>query len=562
MGNVARAIQEINEAAQRGDETLSINFRNLDTQDLERLIPMIAEQMPQLKELDLSENGIRAIPESISQLQNLEVLTVEENELESLPQALTQMPNLDTLNLQNNDLREFPEVVLQIPALIHADLSTNKIATFTASQEALSGLGETTIDLTNNRLPAERLLYITENVPDGNIETDLVNQEQVNDVDDVLEAMYPAERVQEVKDAIDNLDTGEYTTAKLRARKRSGKEVLNDFLSKTEFQGDIATQIYLPATRNILDTILNPATPDTEQSTEIQKMATSLGNCATPVKSFQIQNAVDQQLRRGAALTPLMERLLDREAVEDRINSAMEGQLRKTEKIEQVQALVNAITMEGAENNPANKVQILGERERLPSKTAHVDYGFNVISEEQATTFAKLFAVTTPENELVRNAGQYQLDPAKLQSVTSAYRAKLGLISDDERAIKAKTETYKEAVTPLLQHDNLIENYSEPDVEEVLDTLAQQEALRVALFRVPEAQRDAAYEQFLEAQKTKIQQVVEKYEPKKAGLEAMLEPMNQDRRPPSDGEGGGGKRKAAPSSTLTAPQQKRAGRKP
>jgi hypothetical protein len=554
MGAVERAIQRIEETRQNGDEVLSLNNLRLTAQDLEMLVPRIAS-LPQLEELDLSENSIAAIPDNIAQLSNLQILTLEENDLQNLPQSLTQLSNLRIVNLKDNDFDEFPQLVMQLPALEHVDLSTNHIESVLVSQDLLRSLGDRTIDLTDNPLTEEARNYINEHVPDGNIETDLAADEEAQDIGEVLNAIYP-ENSQVVKSAIDNLAYGAFTTAKTKARKKDAGEVLNDFLSKTPYEGTIATQIYLPVAKGFLDTILNPDVSQEDKSTELQKMATALGNCSTPVKSFLIQNAVDKQIRDSATLSPLMENLLDREAVEDKINTALKGVLKKNEKIEQVQGLVNSLFLEGAENYTNNKLKITGNRARLESKTANIEFAFEQIAPEAALAFAQLFCETDTDKTPAKNgSGAYVLDPAKLTSVTSAYRAKIGLLSNEERAVQEKTSSYKAEIIPLLQADNLTDNPTEEDVLALMDIPAQQEDLRAALFRVTEVQRDNAYEQFVEAQKTKIREVIQKYEPKKMGLASLTTPVNQgNRRPPSPD--GGGKRKATPRS-MDDPSYKR-----
>ena len=550
MPGIERAIQSINQASKNNEDYLSINTRGLTTQDFERLIPVIAQQLPGLKELDLAENDIDRIPDAITRLSGLEVLNLEENALQTLPDVLVQMSNLKTLNLADNNIDEFPQVVTRIPALEHIDLSANNIEDI---PRTLGNLGTLTIDLSGNNLNPAARVWVYQNFPEGNIVTDMAANEELQVVGDVLEAMYP-DTHEALTRAIDGLDTGAFTTA--RASNKTAKEVLTEFLSKTPFEGEIATQIYLPVTKSLLDSIMNPALPQEEKDTELQKMATALGNCATPVKSFLIQNAVDQQIRSGTALTPLMETLLDREAVEAKINTSLKDKIRPNEKIEQVQALVNSVFLEGAESHADNKVKISGDRARIPSKTSNINFAFEQVSPELASAFAKLCCETDDTKALVTDtSGNYKLSAAKLKSITSGYRATIGLVTPEENYISKKTEDYKTEVNALLAHPDLMENTTEPDVLDLMDTLSQQQELRVALFKAPEAQREATYQQFLENQKSKIQQVIQKYSPQKEGMAALTVAMNREgRRSPSPD--GGEKRKSF-SQTSSQPQQKK-----
>lgn len=553
MGDVRTACELIQEAKEDGSKELDLNSLDIKTAELKALMPEILT-IPNLEKLNLTDNLLTTLPDTIGALTSLKEINLTRNEIESLPESVENLNSLEVISLYENDLRTFPVVLTTLPQIREIDLCVNFIEELPRDLRIPDTLE---IRLTDNSLSDETLSWINNNFPNGNIETDMAENEEVQSVDDVLNAIYP-DNATEVKNSIESLNFEEFTTANFNDRRKIAAEVLNEFLSKTPYEGPIASEIYLPVAKGFIDTVMNPEVSREDKSTELQKMATSLGNCATPVKSFLIQNAVDQQLRSGEELTPLMQSLLDREAVEDRINTVLKGQLRRNEKIEQVQALVNAIFMPGAENKSENKIKITGDRERLPSKTSNVDYGFEIITPEHTTAFAQLFCETDTEKVPAKNTeGTYSLDPAKLKSVTSAYRAKLGIISNEERSVMEKTSTYETQIVPLVQHDNLLDNPTEKDVLELMDIPAQKEDLRIALYRVPENKQANAYQQFLQAQKDKIAAVVEKYKPQKIGLARFMEPVNKGRRPPDPD--GGGKRKTASDGTQNTAQKRHRG---
>ncbi|WP_340201882.1 leucine-rich repeat domain-containing protein [Ascidiimonas sp. W6] len=549
MGNIATARQKIKEAKDNGETILNLTMLGLTAQELASLIPSIAE-IPGLKEVDLAENRIDILPDTIRNLTMLEELNLEGNELQGLPDSISDLQNLKNIFLADNDIEQFPTILTSLTNLEYADLRANAMQDLPRS---ITSLGNLNIDLSNNPLSQEALTWITTTFTDGNITTDLNALETDYDITDVIEAMYP-ETKDETLEMIANLDFGSFSTA--TQNNRNANDVVTEFLSKTPFEGRVAREVYLPATKQMLDIVLNPRNTEEDKSTELQKMATSLGNCSTPVKSFLIQNKVNKQLSEEASLTPLLENLLDREAVEDRINTVFKDKFKSGDKIEMIQAMVDSIFMEGAERYQHNtNLRITGERPRLESKTINQEYGFRNLPDDAASIFAKLFCETNNENALIKNTtGEYVLDPPKLKSITSAYRARFAIISAEERVVSEKTASYNMEVTALLNNDDLMENTTEPDVALLLDIPSQQEELRVALFRTPESERDATYDRFLQDQKTKIRQAIQKYAPQKVVLPGLLNPMNDGRRSPSPD--GGGKRKATPSQN-EASQNKR-----
>jgi hypothetical protein len=531
MSLIENARRKIQEVKNSGSTTLSLEGLGLTTSELESLMPAIIENQ-QLTELNLTENSLHTLPDSISSLTNLESLDLETNDITSLPESLRDLSNLERIYLRNNDLAVFPEVLTQMESLEHADLRGNLMTDFPRN---ITDLGDLIIDVSGNNFEREALAFIVTTFPNGGAATNNPVEDIEPEIEQVLEAIYP-DNSEEIIASVENFRLEPFDTDP--ENDKSGAEILKEFLSQlseTALGGQMGEEVYKPVIIDLMDIVLDTDRSDEERSNELQRMATALGDCPTPVRSFLIQKKVAQQLRNENELTPFLQSLLDREAVEARIHVAMGDKLRSAEKIEQVQTMVNSLFMEGAESYEYNQnLKITGVRPRLESKTPNEQYGFQTLTDDQATAFAKLFCEINTQHELSTNTeGQYILDPAKLKSVTAAYKATKGFITEEEQAIAAKASSYETAVSGQLQNDILVANSLEDDVKPLIDIRERKEELRVALYRTPIGQREATYQQFVQNQLAKIQEATQKYgAQEQAELAALMNPVNQNRAAP------------------------------
>jgi hypothetical protein len=531
MSLIENARRKIQEVKISGSTTLSLEGLGLTTSELESLMPAIIENQ-QLTELNLTENSLHTLPDSISSLTNLESLDLETNDITSLPESLRDLSNLERIYLRNNDLAVFPEVLTQMESLEHADLRGNLMTDFPRN---ITDLGDLNIDVSGNNFEREALAFIVTTFPNGEAATNNPVEDIEPEIEQVLEAIYP-DNSEEIIASVENFRLEPFDTDP--ENDKSGAEILKEFLSQlseTALGGQMGEEVYKPVIIDLMDIVLDTDRSDEERSNELQRMATALGDCPTPVRSFLIQKKVAQQLRNENELTPFLQSLLDREAVEARIHVAMGDKLRSAEKIEQVQTMVNSLFMEGAESYEYNQnLKITGVRPRLESKTPNEQYGFQTLTDDQATAFAKLFCEINTQHELSTNTeGQYILDPAKLKSVTAAYKATKGFITEEEQAIAAKASSYETAVSGQLQNDILVANSLEDDVKPLIDIRERKEELRVALYRTPIGQREATYQQFVQNQLAKIQEATQKYgAQEQAELAALMNPVNQNRAAP------------------------------
>jgi hypothetical protein len=531
MSLIENARRKIQEVKISGSTTLSLEGLGLTTSELESLMPAIIENQ-QLTELNLTENSLHTLPDSISSLTNLESLDLETNDITSLPESLRDLSNLERIYLRNNDVAVFPEVLTQMERLEHADLRGNLMTDFPRN---ITDLGDLNIDVSGNNFEREALAFIVTTFPNGEAATNNPVEDIEPEIEQVLEAIYP-DNSEEIIASVENFRLEPFDTDP--ENDKSGAEILKEFLSQlseTALGGQMGEEVYKPVIIDLMDIVLDTDRSDEERSNELQRMATALGDCPTPVRSFLIQKKVAQQLRNENELTPFLQSLLDREAVEARIHVAMGDKLRSAEKIEQVQTMVNSLFMEGTESYEYNQnLKITGVRPRLESKTPNEQYGFQTLTDDQATAFAKLFCEINTQHELSTNTeGQYILDPAKLKSVTAAYKATKGFITEEEQAIAAKASSYETAVSGQLQNDILVANSLEDDVKPLIDIRERKEELRVALYRTPIGQREATYQQFVQNQLAKIQEATQKYgAQEQAELAALMNPVNQNRAAP------------------------------
>lgn len=107
-------------------------------------IPAAVAKCRALKELNLSENGLRELDREICELPNLMELSLSCNMLRGLPERIKGggggggwMERLEVLDLSNNDLEQFPEELSTLPRLERVNVSGNPICTNAEGMEAI-----------------------------------------------------------------------------------------------------------------------------------------------------------------------------------------------------------------------------------------------------------------------------------------------------------------------------------------------------------------------------------------------------------------------------------------
>jgi Leucine-rich repeat (LRR) protein len=97
---------------------------------------------PNLVELDLSRNRLKALPTSIGQLKNVKKLIVDRNKLESIPKEIGQMESLQELILNRNELTSIPKEISALKNLYLIDLWSNNLSNLPQSMKNMPNLKE------------------------------------------------------------------------------------------------------------------------------------------------------------------------------------------------------------------------------------------------------------------------------------------------------------------------------------------------------------------------------------------------------------------------------------
>lgn len=94
--------------------------------------------LEKIEELSLNNNFITEIPKEIVRLQNLKLLDLSGNQISSLPIELTELKNLKILNLANNPLKEIPDWINQLNHLEELHLTQTQLQSVPSSIAKLS----------------------------------------------------------------------------------------------------------------------------------------------------------------------------------------------------------------------------------------------------------------------------------------------------------------------------------------------------------------------------------------------------------------------------------------
>ncbi|MCX2681915.1 leucine-rich repeat domain-containing protein [Galbibacter sp. EGI 63066] len=534
-----------------------------------------------LNELDLSENKLSNLPEGIQKLTNLVELDLRDNDLEELPDGLSAMLSLDVLNLSDNLLTDFPEQVFPLSNLIKLDLSGNDLSDLPQDIRNMSGLEE--LDLSRNNLstipentldlPNLKRLYLMYNdlsdLPDGLVDleelrvltlegnpltelarhwvshsfapgvvsTDMAAYEILRDVEDVMGKLYGEEAAPEIRARLEELDLGRFDIVEAN-RKETTWGTLFEFLGKVPIRSPLFLEVYFPATRSLLDHVLDESISVEDRQVTMQKIATSLGNCATPVNDFLVQVAIGEALKNGQGkLSDKMLALLDREAVEKRAVKELKEFLMENEKIEQLQGLSNSLFCAEAETYPENKIKIEGDRPRIPSKTSHIRYAFSQVSDALAKEFPRL-CCKEEGNEFIRSErGNYVVDPVKLRSMREAFLTENGVMTEREKHVAAYGEQLEKFLKKK-EHENLMSLYDKPEVEDLLDIEKQKGAFRRLLIEIPEGDLKGQFLKSVGELENKIKALSVKYKGEDTRLSGLMTASNQRERSRSPIRGG------------------------
>ncbi len=506
------------------DEGIDLSGLDLTSEDLKELIPELASL--KIKDLNLTNNSLKTLPPEISQLTNLYGLVLEENKITELPNEIEHLENLMRLDLDSNLLISFPLQITNLENLYELKLGANALSSLPPEIGNLTGLN--VLDVSYNdlrRLPNEigNLIALEElNLTHNNIQRLPREIEGLTSLYHLDASENPLRGFPEISSQVaftgeidytkfnNNLETlyGEQSHA--IGKKIDGME--NTLIKTPGSENEISTvelidefidrlpenPLYHTAAKHILDDVLSAETSLDTKQTHFQQMAIAFGDCDTPVIDYLTQALIGMQKSVDGEIPDALKNLIEREAIENAIikNDNNQKFLKDTEKIEQVQGLLNSVFLDNSEHLAGNKIPILGGRPRLPSKTVNTQFAFNMVTETAEREFTKLICKTDGDNMPIKQGKFYELDPKKYIGITEPYFASLGIVSEREKLVR----NHRAKIEHLPKYRYIAsEKYDEEGADKLLNMSAQELELRDKLLRTPDQEiKSTAENYFLE----------------------------------------------------------------
>jgi len=356
-------------------------------------LPATIGGLVNLRKLDLFKNQLTSLQASIVSLSALTQLNLGENRLTTLPATIGSLRALTKLNLSDNRLTTLPASIGDLSALGVLNLSLNQLITL---PESFSNLASTLESLTlhNNPLSLETVGWFNHHFPNNG---GGIGRDPVSVIDQVYNT--PEEKVV-FDDLLVQLEDISFAVGDPLIN-RTGKEILNSFLSKVEITNQFSRDVFLPTVRNLLNSILdtNKSENKEERDTLLVSIGTTLGDCATPVKAYLLPLYIRDEISETGEVTVLVKALITREALAQEIQKELAPYLTAADKIEQVQGLLNSVFLQGAESNRYNKLPIVGAHYRLPSTTGYPDFAFEQTTEILAEAFKQKYCTLNEVDE-------------------------------------------------------------------------------------------------------------------------------------------------------------------
>lgn len=525
----------------------SLVLLELDHNNIQNLIPEIG-QMDSLETLGLNNNQINAIPPEIAQLSSLAALGINDNNLVAIPPEIGRLDSLQTLVADDNRITSLPAELGQLDNLQILGFQNNQISTIPPQLEQLANLQS--LDLTRNPLSQESLDQLQNNFrQDGTLEIFV----ETNNTEK-LRGLYPnksPEEIQRMDSQIGNLKKERPKFIDGNDQKPSmlaGDLVVDTFLShvKPDHGGPDLTQHYHGAAANLLERAIGTDVQDSEAS--LTQIASSLGNCPTPVSDLMEKTGVQLAIESGNPLNGTLKTMLQRQAFEELVKKERIVPNSHAERIEAIQGLVNTVFLQDANLNQYNSLVIDGNNEHIASKTRNIDFAFSQITDNMKEKFAKLCCETDRNNKpITNNQGNYTLDADKFFTITESYIEKQGILDAKAQARKVHINELKELMNKPYNRDLAVDF-------ELVDFQKVEDNLRLQMRGLPDDKIGEAIEKSLVAYKAQMEQVRKDYGlpspppevvqntntaqqaagatqniPPATGLEAMTVPGNRNR---------------------------------
>ena len=408
-------------------EVLNLEGLNISSDEFEQIVlPLLSKSQITITGINLSDNNLTEFPD-LTQMHGFSQIT--------------------NLNLKNNAIEKFPDDKVLLENIAHLDLSYNSIADFPDYFEDLTALN--LLDLEGNHLSYDAkdiLLHLPEVHQQLQISYD---QEELNEMLELYERnlsivfsnvnsdgnIDPSE-ARRMQDFIEKFGKkyDVFSERRLNPMSRSARAVLYELLCTVKLDlNDPNTQIYREALNREL-TELKQAITQEMQDQILLKIQSATGDCATPINDFLIHSEIITWNKGKSNIdNDTMEVLVQRNALMDTIltDPKIKALLPKnhTEKIELVNALLNAVFIRNAEHNPLNILKISGDRDRLEESISHMDYGFDLLSREEHIPLIKEVAnlISKPQishQDPSDTSIRFDFESNKLVLITNLYKAK------------------------------------------------------------------------------------------------------------------------------------------
>ena len=540
-----------------------LEILNIESNKLKELPPQI-ERLKNLQEINVSDNRLSKLPREMNKLFKVKVIKADNNKLKSLPSTIGTLNKLEILSLENNMLKELPPQLEYLKGLKTLDVGRNQLKELIPEIKELQNL--TYLYADNNQLtevPTEikeltnlEVLEISRNPLTEKTVSMLENSfpvggntqlSTVSGSGKKLKALFPNEspnKIREMDYRIGMLskESNEFTNGNdQKPEVLPGDKVVDTFLShvKSDHGGAEVTQHYHNATKHLLDRAIGSEAQDSEAA--LTQMASSLGNCPTPVRDLMERTGVQLALESGKPLSSTLKTMLHRQAFEEQIKKIVPND--HHERIEVIQGLANTLFHQGAETNQYNNLVIEGDRPRIPSKTGNIDFAFSQITDPMREAFSKMCCKTdNANNTVVDNEGNYQLDNNKYNDIVEPYLEKIGILD-------TKAQARKEFMAKVENFFRQPENEDLWVKPELMDMLKIEKELRKDMSGIADNKVEAFVQERFEAFKTEMQKEltnlkqeennqnlnavqltpVTQNHPQNALLAGMTVPINQDR---------------------------------
>ena len=506
-------------------KTLNLFKNKLET------LPDSIGGLTNLKTLNLNFNKLKILPESIGDLANLVKLNLASNRLETLPECIGDLANLVKLNLDNNLLPTLPESIGELTSLNFLSIRNNRLQTL---PESIGGFNNIDIYAQNNPLSEQTIRWIM-SLSAQLIIFNMAAHTLLSSMDLALDKLYP-NKLQKVTAIKDSINSEEFKTSQnyninneISDTGASAQNVLTNFLRRFEiFNTNDTNSPMLVAARAIFNRIFDDKPLDDKKRTEISKIAISLGDCNTPVMSHLIAEFHSPHyeiLKNGENIASEIDDLIAREALEYTVVNELSGRYlggrNANEKIEKVQALVNAVYLKEAENHIENTtIKIEGNRSYLPSKSAYPVFGFKQVRDntELVEAFLKLVCKEDDKGNLIKNENnKYKLDQVKIQVIKIRYFEKQDINTPLIKIIKDYKTQVTEFIKKMIKENQNILDFSDPKSIDMnlFDQKKQIKAFELAVFNKgiqqynePKIDYEKSADSFLKKLKTSLNERV------------------------------------------------------